>query len=310
MSKGESEEEKKKREAAAAAATARTTAKTSAESARTAAQAIVDQRNAAAASATINVDFNKSMQKAQIYKWANGWIPVVNCKFNPTQLVIDKGVKYTPTEGANKNAPDLAFGGGQAATMNLDLFFDTTDTGDDVQSSYTFRLVELMMMTGSPTLLTRLADLSDADKKDDAIKKQWEEANTAIDAANAALVAQNAPPKVKFVWGRILSFEAYLTKFSQTLTYFKADGTPVRATVKVTLQQSRDESVFPAQNPTSRSEARKLWVVNAGETLDWIAYKEYGQSAHWRHIAETNNLNDPKNLRTGQVLRLTPLPKP
>ena len=145
--------------------------------------------------------------------------------------------------------------------------------------------------------------------KKDEIKKQVEGANTAIDSANAALVAKNAPPKVKFVWGRILSFEAYLIKFSQTLTLFKSDGTPVRATVKVTLQQSRDEGVFPAQNPTSRSEARKMWVVNAGETLDWIAYQEYGQAAHWRHIAQANNLADPKNLRPGQVLKLTPLPR-
>jgi nucleoid-associated protein YgaU len=306
---GETDDERRAREAKEAASTARVTAKTNAETAQAQALAIINQRDAAAAGSAIYVNFNQSMQKAQIYKWANSWIPVVTCKFNPSQLVIDKGVKYTPADAANKNAPDLTFGGGQAATLNLDLFFDTTDSGGDVQSAYTFRLAELMLLTGTANLMAKIT-ASEEDMKKDEIKKQVEAANTAIDAANAALIAQNAPPKVKFVWGRILSFEAYLTKFSQTLTLFKSDGTPVRATVKITLQQSRDEGVFPAQNPTSLSAARKMWVVNAGETLDWIAYKEYGSAAHWRHIAEVNNLADPKNLRSGQILKLTPLPKP
>jgi nucleoid-associated protein YgaU len=42
--------------------------------------------------------------------------------------------------------------------------------------------------------------------------------------------------------------------------------------------------------------------------LDWIAYQEYGAPAYWRHIAETNNLDDPKALYPGQILKLVPLP--
>jgi len=63
-----------------------------------------------------------------------------------------------------------------------------------------------------------------------------------------------------------------------------------------------------AQNPTTRTEARKIWVVHEGQTLDWIAYQEYGDPAYWRHIAETNNLANPMDLRPGQALKLTPLP--
>ncbi len=49
-------------------------------------------------------------------------------------------------------------------------------------------------------------------------------------------------------------------------------------------------------------------MVHEGQTLDWIAYQEYGDPAYWRHIAETNDLANPKDLRPGQVLKLTPLP--
>ena len=114
------------------------------------------------------------------------------------------------------------------------------------------------------------------------------------------------PPRVKFVWGRIVSFNAYVTKVSQTYSLFLPDGTPVRATVKVSFQQAANETMGP-QNPTSRTPPRKVWVVNAGETLDWIAYLEYGDPEVWRHIAETNHLANPRDLRPGQVLTLLPL---
>jgi nucleoid-associated protein YgaU len=51
-----------------------------------------------------------------------------------------------------------------------------------------------------------------------------------------------------------------------------------------------------------------VWVVVEGQTLDWIAYQEYGSAAHWRHIADTNDLDDPRQLRSGQILNLVPLP--
>jgi nucleoid-associated protein YgaU len=87
---------------------------------------------------------------------------------------------------------------------------------------------------------------------------------------------------------------------------FKADGTPLRAEVTVNFVQTVTKP--KGQNPTSRSETRKIWVVHEGETLDWIAYREYGDPAQWRHIAETNGLGNPKDLYPGQVLKLTPLP--
>jgi nucleoid-associated protein YgaU len=47
-------------------------------------------------------------------------------------------------------------------------------------------------------------------------------------------------------------------------------------------------------------------VVREGERLDWIAYREYGNPARWRHIAEVNGISDPLELQPGQVLKLTP----
>lgn len=115
------------------------------------------------------------------------------------------------------------------------------------------------------------------------------------------------PPLCRFKWGRLVSFLSYAASVNVTFTFFLGNGTPLRAEAKVNLVQFTDDSIFPRQNPTSYSEARKTWVVVAGQTLDWIAYQEYGDPAAWRHIAATNGLADPLDLQPGQILKLVPL---
>jgi nucleoid-associated protein YgaU len=48
--------------------------------------------------------------------------------------------------------------------------------------------------------------------------------------------------------------------------------------------------------------------VKQGDTIDLIAFDEYGDSAMWRFIAATNNLDDPLRLKPGQVLAIAPQP--
>ena len=225
-------------------------------------------------------------QKAKIVvyrdrKGAEGQVKeTIECKFNPSEISFSKTAKWQASgadqaQGQNagatqkqKNLPSVEFGGGEAASMKLDLFFDTTDTGKDVRK-VTDKLVALTLI-------------------DTTIK---------------------TPPLIRFIWGSLQSFLAYVTSVSVTFKMFLPNGTPVRATVALSLTQYGDDKVFQKQrqNPTSFSEAKKMWVVSEGERLDWIAYQEYGDAAHWRHIAQTNNLSNPFDLRPGQILKLTPL---
>jgi hypothetical protein len=209
--------------------------------------------------------------KARIVDERNPQKAVV-CHFNPKDLSVSRTIKWEEKTNIGNNASNLSFGGGKADDLTIPLLFDSTATGEDVRKSY--------------EMLIELANI-DAQKK-----------NTKTNMGE--------PPFCRFEWGKFLSFTAVITKLTQKFIMFKADGTPVRAEVSVTLKQV-DKKPKP-QNPTSRSETRKIWIVHEGQTLDWIAYQEYGNPAYWRHIAETNNLADPKELRPGQVLKLTPLP--
>jgi hypothetical protein len=201
---------------------------------------------------------------------------MIECHFNPEQMVLGRTVRWNFPDNIGRDTPKPKFGGGQASDITVELWFDTTDppldgSGNPV-SSWKWDVREhyklLLKMT----------------KKDDANKD---------------------PGPVRFEWGNFLSFKAVITSVTQTFTMFKMDGTPVRAKVNVTLKEVPDE--VTTQNPTSRSEPRKIWVVREGETLDWIAYKEYGSAAYWRHIAETNDLANPRDLQPGQILKLVAL---
>jgi Contractile injection system tube protein len=196
----------------------------------------------------------------------------IPCMFNPKEYSFSKRNQWAPGKSKGSNLPPLEFGGGQPTTLQMQLFFDTYAAGKDVRKEYTDAIWKLMMV--------------DQKLKDPKTKKA-------------------RPPKVRFQWGTAWSFEAVIMSINQKFTLFDVHGTPVRATLDVTFQQVTDESLVPKQNPTSGGVGgERVWVVNEGDTLAWIAYKEYGDSNLWRRIADANRMTHVRRLVPGTVLEI------
>jgi len=198
----------------------------------------------------------------------------IQCGFNPNTYTFDKKNSWPADQKAGGNVPQATFGGGSPATLTMELLFDTySDDGakaEDVRTKYTDKLWALMMV--------------DPKLKDKKSKK-------------------GRPPRVKFMWGKTWSFEGVITSLTQKFTLFLDTGIPVRATVNVTFQQSKDEAALAKQNPTSGGiGGDRVWTVTEGDTLAWIAYKEYGDTSLWRLIAEANNLDQVRRLAPGSTL--------
>jgi nucleoid-associated protein YgaU len=200
----------------------------------------------------------------------------VECYFNPKEYTFAKSNNWSPDPKAGYNVPQLNFGGGQPATLQMELFFDTyaqSRSGglpEDVRRVYTDKIWKLMIV--------------DEKLKDKKNKK-------------------GRPPKVMFQWGRAWSFNAVITSISQKFTLFSSDGTPVRATLTVAFQQIQDTAELAKQNPTSGGVGgERVWTVTDGDTLAWIAHKEYGDTSRWRQIADANNLTEVRRLTPGTVL--------
>ena len=121
--------------------------------------------------------------------------------------------------------------------------------------------------------------------------------------------AKGRPPKVEFQWGATWSFEAVITEISQKFTLFRDNGIPVRATLDVSFLQATEAGKYPGQNPTTVGQTGyRRRIVKEGDTIDLIAFDEYGDSTMWRFIADINNLDRPNKLRVGQVLSIAPVP--
>jgi hypothetical protein len=206
----------------------------------------------------------------------------LDCLFNPTQYTFVKANTWRSQSLTGSDVPTLNFMGGGPMVMQFELFFDTyapdePDTtkrnqiaGQDVRT-YTEVLLNLMKI--DPSLASN-------------------------DKAKAG-----RPPICSFHWGNYWSFKGVITDVTLSFTLFTNEGKPVRARATVSLQQVEQEGTYPRQNPTSGGAGtRPSHVVGPDETLDLIAYQEYGDSTLWRHLARANRLENPRTLRPGQRL--------
>jgi hypothetical protein len=207
------------------------------------------------------------------------------CMFNPKEYSDARQNKWTEKTAKGKNVPHLEFTGGQPGNLKLQLLFDTSEdhdfgnikvrAGEDV-TKYTNGLLELIKV--------------DEQNKNPSTGK-------------------GEPPHCYFLWGSLRSFEGVIESIAQKFVLFKADGTPLRAIVDISLHQVTEENMPAKQNPTSGGgPASRLRVLHGHERLSLIAFEEYGETRHWRYLADANQIRDPLSLRAGQVLIIPPLP--
>lgn len=210
----------------------------------------------------------------------------LEAQFNPESINLSKGCGTERDNQATENSPKLSFTGGEPFNMSLEIIFDTTETwgkavaGGDVQALFVKPLLSLM----------KIGEYKDDDGK-----------------------PETRPPHCQLIWGKDMTWnqgfsimgKCFVEHANITFTLFDAKAKPLRAKASISLIEVAHQ--LKATNPTTLTETRRTWQVKGDETLDWIAYKEYGNSAMWRHIAEMNDIADPKKLRPGQLLRIVPL---
>jgi hypothetical protein len=198
----------------------------------------------------------------------------VTCLFRPKEYSFQKSNTWKLGTVKGGDVPQLEFEGGGAASLTMELMFDTYEKGKDVRLEYTNKLWNFMKVNPS---------------------KQNPQ------------TGKSEPPRVEFRWGSMWSFKAVITQMTQRFTLFLPTGAPVRAVVTVAFQQAEDTGKYPFQNPTSHSLAGyKTREVKEGDSLDWVAFEEYGNAGLWRKIADANGLNNPMKLAPGSVLLIPP----
>lgn len=194
----------------------------------------------------------------------------VDFQFNPSQLVLSKSAQWTTRLAPKFRIASIPeFNGADPYTMQMQIFLDSsmTPSGTTVQDE-----VEALLSCCEVTLASIAAD-------------------------------QPCTPWVFFQWGSFstASFIAYVQSVQATYTLFNPSGTPIRATCDLTITQI--PLLTQGQNPTSGAlEASRTHRVVAGDTLQSLAWREYGDATSWRAIAIANDIDDPMRLKAGAEL--------
>lgn len=190
--------------------------------------------------------------------------------FNPSEYSIDAAAKWKEQEKRGQ-APELQYTGGERKKLALELFFDTYEQQTDVRE-HTVKIANLLVFNKE----------------------------------------QHRPPKVTLSWGREapggpfadFPFTCVIESVKQQFTMFMSDGTPVRAKLSVScLQFSLTEQELK-KNEAHSADKTKTYLTQQGDTVSGIAGLFYKDPSQWRHIAEANDIDDPRQLPAGMALTI------
>lgn len=191
--------------------------------------------------------------------------------YNPTEYSVEKSNQYQMNALPGLANPVAQFVSGNADTLTMELLFDTyTDHQSEDVRNYT-------------GLIARLLEI-DSDT--------------------------HAPPVCQFVWGDgggHFSFNAIIERMTQKFTMFLDDGTPVRATLNLTLKEYRTVTEQLQDIKPQSADRTKRVVFKESDSLWLLAAREYNDPGRWRFIAEKNNLDNPRTVTIGRELIIPPL---
>lgn len=201
---------------------------------------------------------------------------VLTAMFNPAKYTFNKAAQYAEINIPGLDSPILQYVRGQNERLSLELFFDTTTSvvggglNDRVQDVNTFVLPFYQLVKLQPKT--------------------------------------HAPPRVQIAWGGKHWFKkAVIDSIQREYTLFNPQGVPVRATLTLAVREYLTLEDQLTDIKRASPDFTKRREVKRGDTLSLIAFQEYQDAAQWRLIAEFNNLDNPRHIAPGMVLRIPPL---
>ncbi|MBI1277549.1 MAG: LysM peptidoglycan-binding domain-containing protein [Anaerolineaceae bacterium] len=192
--------------------------------------------------------------------------PFIEVLFNPNQITIQRSAHWKDWPTAESDTGKKQFTHGEPATLSMDLFFDTYEQNIDVRL-FTKQIYALTII-------------------------------------NSHL---HRPPFCVLMWGMFdisgdIMSRWILQNLTQRFDLFLPNGTPVRATLSCTFRQWREDLLESLLMNLMSSDVDKTHIVQRGETLNSIAAYYYNDPTMWRHIAEANQIINPRYLEIGARL--------
>jgi hypothetical protein len=188
--------------------------------------------------------------------------------FNPTEYEIGKINSYPEAAIPGLESPPIQFGRGGVRTLSFELLIDTYAYEGGMD-------IRSRYITGLESLME-------------------------VDGAF------HAPPPCKVLWGS-LEFIGVLECMRKKYILFKEDGTPVRARINLLFKEYAPIDIQLAKAPRNSPDKHKIHILQEGDSLWHLAYREYGDPRQWRFIAKSNGIDNPLDMTIGKKIVLAPL---
>ena len=112
-------------------------------------------------------------------------------------------------------------------------------------------------------------------------------------------------PGIRFKWGENVDFFGYASDVIIKYTMFERDGTPVRATVDLSLVgDTSDKIKFFSNNKFESPDRTKTRFLPYGEQLWMLADVEYGDVGKWKVIALANDILNPRTVASARSMKV------
>jgi hypothetical protein len=107
-------------------------------------------------------------------------------------------------------------------------------------------------------------------------------------------------------WGT-LSSKCVLKSADISFNLFKPDGTPLRAKIAASFSENIEDTLRVAKERNSSPDLTHIRVVENGNSLPQMVYKEYRDHLYYLSVARANGLKNFRRLKPGTSIILPPV---
>jgi hypothetical protein len=192
---------------------------------------------------------------------------------NPETYTYNYQIEFEDTQGSGTSSANLNFSRARPEELSFDFVFDGTG---------------VVPGTEGKNVIDELETL-----KDLVIKYQGE---------------AHQPYYVSLTWGTLM-FKGRVKTLKVDFKLFNSDGTPIRAIASLTFLGSVEDNLRVAQENAQSPDLTHIVTVEDLDTLHLMSHQVYKQPEQYIRVAQSNNLNHFRGLKTGQKLRFPPFNK-
>jgi nucleoid-associated protein YgaU len=211
----------------------------------------------------------------------------VTFDFNPATIVISHTAPVVPSDGPPQQTDKAATSG-------------APQPGHSAPSLVTHGVDELEKAKGTTTISLRSLTFDGRNVASACLRLlDW---THFVKVKDPKSTKKTEMPVLKFIWGPQI-YLVHLNQVTATYTRFSRSGTPVRATVDLTLH-SIPKLPGPTNPRSGGLPGRRTHLLAGTESLPELATRTYGGPGHWREIAAANRFEDPLRVRPGTLVYL------